>query len=67
MKYLLLLTLAALASCATPEDNARLRAIGDLALTYAESRGAISASDAAAAREAGKIILSDAPVPVPSK
>lgn len=68
MKFLLpLLAAVSLSSCSTPEQNARLSAIGNLAINYAETKGVISASDAAAVREAGKILLSDpaeSPLPV---
>lgn len=69
MKYLILLPLFALASCSTPEQNVKLAAISNLALTYAEAKGAITPADAALVREAGKVVLAtDAPAPVlPSK
>lgn len=53
-------------SCATSGgvDKAKLQAIGDLALSYAEASGKITPRDAAAAREAGKLLLSDQPAPV---
>jgi hypothetical protein len=45
-------------------DEARLARIGDVALAYAERTGKISPEDAALAREAGKLVLTPAPVPV---
>jgi hypothetical protein len=47
-----------LASCATPADTERLQRIGDIALAYAERTGKISPQDAAAAREAGALLVS---------
>ena len=57
MKTTLALIALTLASCSTPEENARLGALVDLAITVAESRGAISAKDAANIRAAETIIL----------
>lgn len=59
---LLLLTCFALAACGTPEQDAKLARIVDVALVVAEKRGAISAADAAAVREAKTIVL-DEPLP----
>lgn len=63
MKTLILIpcALLGLSSCSTPEQNAKLAAISNLALSYAESRGAITPADAALVREAGKVILAPAP------
>lgn len=52
-----------LASCATPAQNAKLAAISNLALTYAEAKGAITPADAALVREAGKVVLAPEPEP----
>jgi uncharacterized lipoprotein YmbA len=57
MKTTLALIALTLASCSTPEKNARLGSLVDLAITVAESRGAISAKDAADIRAAETIIL----------
>jgi hypothetical protein len=58
MKSIILSILAlSLVSCATPEQNQRLSAIVDLALSVAERRGAITPEDAADVREAGTIVL----------
>jgi hypothetical protein len=43
-------------------DETRLARIGDVALAYAERTGKISPEDAALAREAGKLVLTPAPV-----
>lgn len=61
MKSLLILPILALCSCSTPAQNAKLAAIGNLALAYAEAKGAISPADAALVREAGVIALSPEP------
>lgn len=58
MKTTLALIALTLVSCSTPEKNARLGALVDLAVTVALSRGAISAQDAADIRAAETIILS---------
>lgn len=68
MKHPYLLTLVAtsllLSSCATQAENDRLARIGDIAIAYAERRGAISPEDASDLREAGKIVLTkDATAP----
>jgi uncharacterized lipoprotein YmbA len=57
MKTTLTLIALTLASCSTPEENARLGSLVDLAIAVAESRGAISAKDAADIRAAETIIL----------
>ena len=57
MKTALAILALTLVSCSTPEKNARLGALVDLAITVAESRGAISAKDAADIRAAETIIL----------
>lgn len=57
MKTTLALIALTLTSCSTPEKNARLGSLVDLAITVAESRGAISAKDAADIRAAETIIL----------
>lgn len=62
MKYLLFLPILALCSCSTPAQNAKLAAIGNLALSYAEAKGAITPADAALVREAGVIALAPEPV-----
>lgn len=62
MKPLFLIPAFALASCSTPAQNAKLAAIGNLALSYAESKGAITPADAALVREAGVVALTPAPV-----
>lgn len=63
MKRFLALTLVAagLTSCSTPQQNAQVAAIANLALTYAEVKGAIKPEEAALVREAGKIILTPEP------
>lgn len=50
-----------LVACKTPEQNARLAAVVDIALGVATRRGAISAADAEAVRQAGTVILTPAP------
>jgi len=57
MKTALAILALTLVSCSTPEKNARLGALVDLAITVAQSRGAISAQDAADIRAAETIIL----------
>ena len=47
----------ALASCTTPEQNARVGQLVNLAVSVAEARGAITAQDAADIRAAETIIL----------
>lgn len=61
MKSLLFLPIFALCSCSTPAQNAKLAAIGNLALSYAEAKGAITPADAALVREAGVIALAPEP------
>lgn len=62
MKLALLpITLLCLASCSTPEQNAKLAAISSIAISYAEAKGAITPQDAALVREAGKVLLTPAP------
>lgn len=57
-KLTLLAACACLMSCeSTAINQDRLAKIGDIALSYAEKKGKISAEDAALAREAGKILL----------
>lgn len=63
MKSLLFLPILALCSCSTPAQNAKLAAIGNLALSYAEAKGAITPADAALVREAGVIALKPEPTP----
>lgn len=53
-----------LSACSTPEQNARLSALADLAITYAASRGKITPEDAQAIRDA-KVIVLDPAQPVP--
>ena len=57
MKTALAILALTLVSCSTPEKNARLGALVDLAITVVQSRGAISAQDAADIRAAETIIL----------
>lgn len=61
LQYALVLTLAmlcaGLASCKTTDQNARLGSLVNLAVSIAESRGAITAQDAADIRAAETIIL----------
>lgn len=57
MKTTLAFIALTFASCSTPEENARLGSLVDLAITVAESRGAISSKDAADIRAAETIIL----------
>lgn len=57
MKRLLLLTVLTIASCSTPEENARLGQLVDLSVTLAEKRGNISPADAQAIRDAKTIVL----------
>lgn len=45
----------------TPEEQAKIAAIANLALTYAESKGKVTTEDAAAVRQAGTIILTPTP------
>ena len=68
MKRTLLLLSIVLTSCSTPEQNARLGQLVNLAVTVAEKRGAISPDDAQAIRDAKTIVLPDtvAAEPVPS-
>jgi hypothetical protein len=61
MKHILApIALLCLASCSTPEQNAKLADISNIALTYAETKGAITPQDAALVREAGKVLLAPA-------
>jgi hypothetical protein len=46
-----------LVACKTTAENERLARLGNLAITYAERRGAISPTDAADIREAGVVVL----------
>lgn len=57
MKTILLSLPLLLLSCSTPEQNARLSSIVNLALTVAERRGAITSADAQDVRSAETIIL----------
>lgn len=57
------LGLLALPSCSSTQDTERLRRIGDVALTVAERSGKITPEEAALAREAGAILLSETPPP----
>jgi hypothetical protein len=58
MKYILpILAALSLCSCQTADQNAKLAAISNIALTYAEAKGAITPEDAALVREAGKVLL----------
>lgn len=60
----LLLLCLTLSACNTTAGNARLGALTELAISYAETRGKISPADAQAIREAKVIILpSEAPSP----
>lgn len=51
------LCLLSLPACSTPEQNQRLGQLVTLAVDLAEKRGAITATDAAAIRDAKTIIL----------
>jgi len=55
----LLCAIVCLPSCSnlTPAQQAQARAITNLALSYAQSKGKISAEDAAFVREVGKVVL----------
>jgi uncharacterized lipoprotein YmbA len=57
MKTTLALIALTLASCSTPEKNARLGQLVNLAVSVAEARGSITAQDAADIRAAETIIL----------
>jgi hypothetical protein len=46
-----------LVACKTAAENERLARLGNLAITYAERRGAISPADAADLRSAGVVVL----------
>ena len=60
MKHLLpILTALSLVSCQTADEKAKLAYIGDVALAFAEKSGRITPEQAALAREAGKLILSE--------
>ncbi len=61
MKHIVLASLLLLASCKTPEQNARLASIVDLALNVAVRKGAISPADAADVRAAETVVLNPAP------
>lgn len=69
MKHLLLLpALFLFPSCSnlTPVERQRIAAISNIALTYAETKGAISPNDAKLIREAGTVILTEpAPTVLP--
>lgn len=58
------LAIACLPACQTPAQNAKLAAIGDLALAYAEANGKITPEDAALAREVGKLVVTNDGAPV---
>lgn len=47
-----------LVACQTQAENDRLARLGDIAITYAERRGAISPTDAADLRAAGLVVVS---------
>lgn len=55
----------ALCSCSNPAYNARIGALTSLAVSYAEAKGKISPSDAAAIRAAQTIILPPSPTTSP--
>jgi len=57
MKTILLSLPLLLLSCSTPEQNARLGSLVNLAVSVAEARGAITPQDAADIRAAETIIL----------
>ena len=61
LQYILVITCAflcaALSSCSTPAQNARLGQLVNLAVSVAEARGTITAQDAADIRAAETIIL----------
>lgn len=52
-----LLICTQLLCCTTPEQDARLSAMADLAITYAERRGQLAPEDAQALRDAKVIVL----------
>lgn len=66
MKIALFLTVVCLCSCKTPEQNARLGSLVNLAVSVAESRGVITAQDAADIRAAEKIVLPSTTVEITS-
>lgn len=66
MKYIALASILLLTSCKTPEQNARLSAIVNLALNVAERRGAITSQDAQDVRDAKAVILDPVTVTAPS-
>lgn len=67
MRTICILAALCLTSCKTPEQNARLASIVNLALTVAERKGVITAADAQDVRAAETIALTPAtPVAVPS-
>lgn len=63
MKHAILITLACqafgfgLVACKTAAENERLARLGNIAITYAERRGAISPADAADLRAAGLVAV----------
>lgn len=63
MKRAILITLLCqafgfgLVACKTAAENERLARLGNLAITYAERRGAISPADAADLRAAGLVAV----------
>lgn len=69
MKFLLFpVVLFSFASCSnlTPVERHRIAAISNLALSFAETKGAISHEDASLIREAGTVILTEpAPATLP--
>lgn len=56
-----------LVSCQTPAENERLARLGDIAITYAERRGAISPTDAADLRSAGIMAFGKKPAVTATK
>ena len=61
MKIITALAVAlTIVSCKNPEQNARIGSLTNLAISIAESRGAITKQDAADIRAAGTIVLAPA-------
>ncbi len=73
MKRAILITLACqafgfgLVACKTAAERDRLARLGDIAINYAERRGAITPADAADLREAGIIVIGTKPAVTATK
>lgn len=73
MKRAILITLACqafgfgLVACKSAAENERLARLGDIAITYAERRGAISPADAADLRAAGLVAVGQGQAETASK